>query len=83
LLLSDPRVDGSNPGRANQINLVSKSVVTARASGWSTITQYYRHGYLPSFYFGLVKPLRNSIITTINVSKRGSNQNIKHTNVKQ
>ena len=48
LLLTDPRVDGLNPGRANQINRVSKSVVTARASRWSTITQYHRHGYLPS-----------------------------------
>ena len=48
VMLADPRVDGSNPGRANQINRVSKSVVTARASRWSTITQYHRHGYLPS-----------------------------------
>ena len=30
-----------------QINCISKSVVTARASCWSTITQYHRHGYLP------------------------------------
>jgi hypothetical protein len=46
LLLTDPRVEGSNPGKANQIN--RKSVVTARASRWSTITQYHRNGYLPS-----------------------------------
>ena len=43
--VTDPRADGSNPGRASQIKHVIRPVVPARASRWSTITKHHRHGY--------------------------------------
>ena len=35
---ADPRVAGSNPGKVNQVNRVSSSVVSAGASHWCAIT---------------------------------------------